>query len=267
MVAENSSVELYSHTFWKRKAQFVLDQDIYDHWTMFAVEEGRFHYRIEGHAGEAGHGDVVICPPLTWFGREVIEPLSFHFFHFSLEGEVDHVNRNEALFRSYKHVVEDTQRLSSTYRLFHLLEKGGAERYAAGMQHLLNDLLFQLGTESQMREYNRVDVRVEDTVMQGAMTWMREHAYSPLSLRELAFDLHMTPVQLTRRFRSAFGLTPSDYVTNLRLQRAGLLLEETSLTLERIAQQCGYENGFYLSRVFHKKKGMSPSHYRKMKRV
>lgn len=265
-MVEYSSVQLYSYTYWKRKDQFALERDIYDQWTMFVVEEGRFRYRIAENFGEAGFGELVICPPQTWFCREVIEPLSFYFMHFDRK-EAVHAACDDEFFHCPKHAVEDTQRLVSTFRLLNSLQGGSKAGYEEGAQHLLDDLLFQLGCEREARKRNRLDVRVEDAAMQGAMNWMLEHAYAPFSMRQLANNLHITPVQLTRRFRSAFGLTPLEYVTDLRLNRAGQLLEESSLNLEQIAQQCGYENGFYLSRIFHKKKGISPSLYRKMKRV
>ncbi|MCZ8523462.1 helix-turn-helix domain-containing protein [Paenibacillus mucilaginosus] len=51
------------------------------------------------------------------------------------------------------------------------------------------------------------------------------------------------------------------------MQRARTLLLETSLTLDEIADRCGYENGFYLSRIFSRKMRVPPSVYRKIHRV
>jgi AraC family transcriptional regulator len=267
LTAIHRFARLYSHVYWHKKAQFALDKDVYDRWTLFAVEEGKFNYQIGEHAGEAGFADLVLCPPQIWFGRIVIEPLSFHFFHFDWnEPDVQFGEDHEPMGRG-KFSLEDTQRVSSTFRLLSPLEGTEEERTHAGKQHLLNDLLFQALSEGQTRNRIPADKQEEDPVMRGAMNRIMEHAYKTLSMRGLANDLGITPVQLTRRFRSAYGQTPLEYLTDLRLRRASHLLEETSLSLEKIAQQCGYENGFYLSRVFHKKRGVSPSLYRKMNQV
>lgn len=239
---------------------------MYDSWTLFAIEEGKFNYQIGEQAGEAGFADLVLCPPQTWFGRKVVEPLSFHFFHFDWSEPLVPFGEQEPVSSS-KHSLEDTQRVSSTLRLLSPLERTAEERTQAGKQHLLNDLLFQAHSEGQARNRIPTHKQKEDPVMRWAMNRIIEHAYESLSMRGIANDLGITPVQLTRRFRSAYGQTPLEYLTDLRLRRASHLLEETSLSLERIAQQCGYENGFYLSRVFHKKKGVSPSLYRKMNQV
>ncbi|MNI77000.1 HTH-type transcriptional activator RhaR [compost metagenome] len=62
-------------------------------------------------------------------------------------------------------------------------------------------------------------------------------------------------------------MTPSDFVRSLRIRKAAGLLLDTDLTLNQIASRCGFENGFYLSRVFAQSMGMSPSKYRELNRV
>jgi transcriptional regulator GlxA family with amidase domain len=62
-------------------------------------------------------------------------------------------------------------------------------------------------------------------------------------------------------------VNPSDLVRSLRIRKAAGLLLDTELTLDQIAARCGYESGFYLSRVFSKSMNMSPSKYRELNRV
>ncbi|MNW10668.1 DNA-binding transcriptional regulator AraC [compost metagenome] len=51
------------------------------------------------------------------------------------------------------------------------------------------------------------------------------------------------------------------------MRHACSLLTGTTFSLDTIAEACGYETGFYLSRIFTKKMGMSPSAYRKAYRI
>lgn len=107
----------------------------------------------------------------------------------------------------------------------------------------------------------------EDAMMDEAASLIADRAAEPLSLLELARELGLSPVQFTRRFRAAFQETPSSYLKSLRLAKARLLLKDSELNLARIAERCGYENGFYLSRVFTNSTGMSPAEYRKRHRL
>lgn len=260
MAIRDVAVKLISHVYWHRKDEFMYDEDTYPYWTLFAVEEGRFVYGIGEQKGEAGFGDLVICPPHTGFRRKTLEPLSFHFLHFVWQSEP---SSEEASSWRGKLVIKDIERLASNY---HYLKKlpGWDEESTLHKQHMLNDL-FRLVI---MEREHKVELTTEtDILMEKARKYLTDHAYGSLSMLHLAESLGLTPVQFTRRFRRAFTQTPSEFLNELRLTRARHLLEGSALTLDAIAGNCGFENGFYLSRVFTQKIGMAPSVYRSMYRV
>ncbi|RKN85244.1 AraC family transcriptional regulator [Paenibacillus ginsengarvi] len=251
------SLEIKDHIYWRSKEQFMLDEDTYDYYTLFAVEDGSFRYEIGSHQGEAKFGDLVLCPPGVAFKRKTIQPLSFHYVTFvwviSQPAEV-------TTFPEGKITIADTARLTSTYRYMrHCINRRDSKHY-------IKDIWHQHARELGM--HKRTEPRqTESTLLNQALCHIHENVYEYLNLGELAAKLDLTPVQLTRQFRSAFGQTPSEYITELRLRRVCRLLEDTSLNLDQIAGQCGYENGYYLSRVFTRKKAVTPSQYRKAHQV
>ncbi|MEK5494579.1 AraC family transcriptional regulator [Paenibacillus sp. FSL R7-0297] len=262
----NWSVHPVAYLYWEQKKQFLLEHDTYPVWTIFAVEQGQFVYRFGDHEGEGGFGDIIVCPPGTAFYRRTLTPLTFHFIQFVWEAEVE---PEDVATLSGRWVVRDVERLSSTYRYMRSIGRGIQEEPMLGrIKHLLEDVWRLLEIE---RSIAAEQIYSEGTnpgpQMQQARQWMVEHACTPVTMQELAVTLNITPVQLTRRFRAAYGVTPSEFVTGLRLRRACQLLEDSAQPIERIAQQCGYENGFYLSRVFTAKLGVTPSKYRKLHRV
>jgi len=252
-----------AYVYWHQKQQFLLDQDRYNNWTMFAVEEGVFQFQIGLHSGEASFGDIVVCPPGLAFHRKTVEPLTFHFVQFVWDVEP---TKEQAERMTGKFTFVDTDRLVSTYWYMRSLSlSAGLEQSGNRMRHLLEDIWWLYGQESGSAESVREEEMDDD--MQYAHQWLLAHAFEPLSISTLSELLGISAVSLTRKFKRSFHMTPTDYVTGLRIDRASSLLEETTLTLDRIAQQCGYENGFYLSRVFRRRKGLSPSVYRKLHQV
>lgn len=258
--------EFLHHYYWHKKEQFLLDTDRYAYWTLFAVEEGKFSYEIGGLQGTAKFPELVVCPPGVEFGRRVLEPVSFHFLAFQLKAPGPAPTPRPT---GIKLILGDTKRLANTYAHLRasVRQKGIAgERWAA---HLLQDIWEQHLFE-RMRTpevHTDEDPVTDDPCMLRAYRLIREQACSPLSLSAVAAALGLTPVQLTRRYQAAFGASPSEHVTSLRMQKACSLLSETTYSLEKIAEECGYENGFYLSRIFSKRMGLSPSAYRKTYRV
>jgi len=253
-------LKLISHVYWYQKSEFMLPSDTYPCWTLFAVEDGRFHYSIGEESGEAGFGDMVLCPPNMPFIRRTLEPLTFHFLQFVWLMEPSYWAEGRW---NGKLTVRDTERLSSNYKYLRTIT-GWDEESMLHKQHMLSDMLRLVILEQGARDVGRTQ---RDTLMDEARKRLTERAYNSFSMKELSDQLKLTPVQFTRRFRKAFGETPSELLNEIRLTRARHLLEGTTLKLDEIAEQCGYENGFYLSRVFSKKTGMPPSVYRSLYRV
>jgi AraC family transcriptional activator FtrA len=80
---------------------------------------------------------------------------------------------------------------------------------------------------------------------------------------ELARLAAMSERTFMRRFRAATGLSPADWVTRARVDAARELLENTRLSIDRIAERCGLGTPTTLRHHFRKKVGVSPTQYRK----
>lgn len=84
-----------------------------------------------------------------------------------------------------------------------------------------------------------------------------------LSLHTVAATLNASAGYLSSLFRKETGLTLTEYVTRRRMEYAASLLVSTRLQIQSIAQNCGYVDVQYFSRVFRKIHGQSPLEYRK----
>jgi len=62
-------------------------------------------------------------------------------------------------------------------------------------------------------------------------------------------------------FKQETGVTPLEYLTNLRIEHAKGLLSNASLTIRQIAAMVGYDDPYYFSRIFKKATGKSPSQW------
>ncbi len=86
---------------------------------------------------------------------------------------------------------------------------------------------------------------------------------SELSVPDIALQLHIDRTYLYRLFKTALGISPLEYLTEIRMERAEGLLRDTSMTIQAVAASVGYEDALYFSKSFKKIKGVSPSAYRK----
>jgi len=82
------------------------------------------------------------------------------------------------------------------------------------------------------------------------------------NVNQLANQLGIGRVTLFRLFRDNLKTAPTDYIENVRFQRACFMLTESNLMLNEIAGFCGLGSGQYFSNWFSRKGGCSPRAYR-----
>ncbi len=95
-----------------------------------------------------------------------------------------------------------------------------------------------------------------------ATQYMQEHFNQALSLEDLARVVYLSPFYFSHIFKEEMGMTFIEYLTSLRINEAKRLLRDTLLAVGTIAEQVGYNDVNYFSRVFKKVVGMTPSQFR-----
>jgi transcriptional regulator GlxA family with amidase domain len=96
-----------------------------------------------------------------------------------------------------------------------------------------------------------------------ARAWALERLEQPLTLRQLADREAMSVRTFTRRFREEVGLSPGQWLTQQRVERARQLLESTDLGVDRIAREAGFGTGASMRQHLQSSLGVSPTVYRR----
>ena len=89
------------------------------------------------------------------------------------------------------------------------------------------------------------------------------HYMEPLNLETLATRFSLNKNYLSSRFHREVGMTVTDYINQTRVRKAEELLTHTNLHMQEIAEQCGFADANYFSRIFRKVNGKSPLEFRK----
>ena len=94
------------------------------------------------------------------------------------------------------------------------------------------------------------------------MRWLELQYDRPISIEQLSKSLGYHRTHLSKLFKQTVGLSPMQYLMQLRLERAKTLLD-SKWTVEQIASSVGFSDPLHFSKQFRRKYGLSPSAYRK----
>ena len=136
---------------------------------------------------------------------------------------------------------------------------------------LLLDVLHQLSLETETEKlanshYSPVLSRENETRMQNVFGYIYARFAGELSLYQIADIACMNEASFCRYFKKNTGLTLTEYINDLRVNRACQLLSETQQPITAIAHAVGFNSFTNFNKSFVKRKGLAPREYRKQAR-
>ena len=96
-----------------------------------------------------------------------------------------------------------------------------------------------------------------------AVDHIYRHYHEEIRTEELAQLCSLSLYHFSRLFKKVTGLTVSDYVLGMRMEKAAVLLNHSDLSIGGISEKVGYGDECYFSRCFRRWSGCAPSVYRR----
>ncbi|TVX99438.1 AraC family transcriptional regulator [Paenibacillus cremeus] len=101
------------------------------------------------------------------------------------------------------------------------------------------------------------------TAVREAIVYMKNHYSKEIGREDVARHVALSPAYLSSKFKKHTGSSPIQYLNKLRLDHAKQLLRQSEMPIRQVAEEVGFADSFYFSRLFTKETGMSPREYRK----
>ncbi|VGO13583.1 HTH-type transcriptional activator RhaR [Pontiella desulfatans] len=164
---------------------------------------------------------------------------------FSLKKPVHSIGADDQILRLFIEIAEATQTQSP------------------GFEHIIATQASQIVARILARlRYSSAEARETETLIRQARLHILKNAEQSIDFPELAGELGISYSAFRHRFKQITGLPPGQYQIQIRLNKARRLLRNSPLSVADIAAQLGFESIYYFSRLFKKKTGISPLHYR-----
>jgi AraC-like DNA-binding protein len=96
-----------------------------------------------------------------------------------------------------------------------------------------------------------------------ALEYIESNWNNDINLNKLSMNSGLSKNHFLKVFTRATDLTPNEYITKIRMEKAKQMLAMTSTPINTIAINCGYDNIPYFSYLFKRKNGITPNEFRK----
>lgn len=97
-----------------------------------------------------------------------------------------------------------------------------------------------------------------------ALDFIEKNCHREYEIPELAAYCCLSESRLYHVFKSQLGTTPVRYKNEMRIENAAELLKSTDLSIDAIAEKCGFNSATYFRKSFRESTGLPPSEYRAM---
>ena len=139
----------------------------------------------------------------------------------------------------------------------HVLGRADCEHLAAILEAYIRLLLEKGGTEKKK----------ESSLVENVKSYLCQNLAFGASLAGVAAAFHYNKTYLGRVFKKETGLSVSEYINKMRIERATAALLQTDMPIIEISESCGFSCVTYFNRIFKKETGHVPSEIRKKERM
>ncbi len=134
-----------------------------------------------------------------------------------------------------------------------------AERFQAVLQ-LLEVFAQYLGDHAGRQAL--AAAQADPPAVVSAKQYVQSHAEEPITLELVARHVHMSRFYFCKLFRKVTGMTLTDYLARVRVEKTKALLTDSSLRISEVAFAVGFGSIPQFNSVFKRHVGMAPSEYR-----
>ncbi len=219
-----------------------------------------FEVFSESDDSKMQHSDV----KLTGLGRLLMDTIPFGSVSMTMNSLENLYNeatalkeKNAEVERKLKQIADDLSKAA----------EGGEYRTSeeATFEGLFADIR-RLAEKAAVsaRQNSKEDIKL---VTKKAIEYLKKNYHRQVTLNEVAGAVYVSPFYISRMFKKETGKTMTEYLNDLRIDNACILLEDLQYKVYQVGEMVGISDAHYFSRMFKNSLGVTPSEYRNKLKV
>lgn len=122
---------------------------------------------------------------------------------------------------------------------------------------------FILMSNHQNNETESKKISLKQQRVQAAIDFIKTNFHRKIKITDVSNHIFIDSQYMYNIFMECKGVSPKEYLNNLRIEHACKLLKNTAFSISQIAESVGYDDSLQFSKFFKSQKNISPKLYRK----
>lgn len=230
--------------------KYTVKREFLDALSLYHIVSGGMEFHYNGHTFQAQEGETVFLDLKIPHEYRALSHLKLQQY---LIGGTPAQNYYRYLTEEYGCKYKPDGKLAL---LFSKIQQESESEYMN--EHRVSYLLHEIFSRLVMRETPAISSSVAK-----AQQFILRHYQEPLNVEAVAEHISLSKSHLNRLFRKELGYGPHEYLLQTRLNISKELLTESSLSVEEIAFEAGFQSATHYIRAFKHATQMTPSYFRK----
>lgn len=231
-----------------------------EYYILHFIIEGKGKLLVGNQKYDLAKGDCFLIPPgiTTYYEADLEDPYTYHWIGFG-GLEAKELLEKTGFLKNDNYVITPLD-YDTIYERFMIIQnivpKKGVTRYMllSNLYLLFSELMYEGSNEmEELKDY--VDL---------AIKYMNTNYSRKITIHDVTQTIGIERTYFYRLFQKNMHISPQDYLIKIRIEKAKLLLCNTSKSIKDIAISVGYENYGSFIKIFKEKEGISPTSYRKI---
>ncbi len=224
---------------------------------VYVVDGDIYYYDEEKTEHHAGKDDIVIIPRYSNYFFTTTATSFYHKFVMEIKGaSIAHLTGQMNMNRLQ--IIHSSTATNAVFKEIKYLDKMIKEFRPEALPDILALTWKIIALTAQEIESGQF----VSPLLKTAVAYLESNPSSGFSIAGLAAKLGISHTSLNRLFVRELGISPQQYRSRHRINRAKHYLENTSYSIKEIAARLEYDNQLYFSNDFKKRQGISPKKYR-----
>lgn len=253
--------EILTTYYQVRKGNYRFPGEIHPYFELVYIDHGSMQMNVDGKEYALNKYDLMLYYPEQFHSHYTNEGQNCSYLTviFRMTDRLDETLRNR-VFHTRKDIYQVLCRFMKAVQTDDYLNQELSILYLKEVLILLHQFDHKEEIDAGV---NPMQHHYENTLLNEIIVYINNNIYKAFTVEDLCTKFSVSRSSLQNLFRTNLHISPKQYISNLKLNQAKIMIQEHNRTISEISDMLGFTSIHYFSRKFKTQYGMSPTDYSK----